>query len=251
MKRNIRLLCISFCIIFSFHSIVFAESEIGNLTFMLGRPVDVKVKHAGQEKWTNAQLKMKIFNQDIIKTSKEARCEVKLLDGSIIRIGESSEFEFNQANVTNSTKDVKAAIKKGKIWANLKKMKGKQESFQIKTPTAVCAVRGTIYRIDSGKESKFLVYDGIVDVGPNTFWGKTEQTPTKSLKPVEVPGPHEIPPPYQVSLDEWVKIVKGYQIIVRPDGKFAKSKFDDDKDSQLDWVKWNKNLDTQGSNTDQ
>ncbi|NIA29810.1 MAG: hypothetical protein GWP06_07880, partial [Actinobacteria bacterium] len=81
------------------------------------------------------------------------------------------------------------------------------------------------------------------DVGPTSFWGQSPTGKSKSLKPVEVPGPYEIPPPYEISLEEWVRIVKGFQIVVRPDGKFAKSRFDKAQDAKLDWVRWNKQRD--------
>jgi len=186
---------------------------------------------------------MAVQNADLIRTKAESRCEVKLLEGSVVRIGENSEFEFTDASVKKNSKKVKARLKRGRIWSNITKLRTKQEGFQIKTPTAVCAVRGTVYRIDADSSTKCLVYAGAVDVGPTSFWGQSRTGKPKSLKPVEVPGPYEIPPPYEVSLEEWVRIVKGFQIVVRSDGKFAKSRFDEARDAKLDWVRWNKQRD--------
>lgn len=219
------------------------ESKIGNISFFIGRPQDVQIKHKSDKTWCNAGLKMTVRNADKIRTRAESRCEVKLLEGSVVRIGENSEFEFTDASVKKSSKKVKARLKRGKIWSNITRLRAKQEGFQIKTPTAVCAVRGTIYRIDADSSTKCLVYAGVVDVGPTSFWGQSQAGKSKSLKPVEVPGPYEIPPPYEVSLEEWVRIVKGFQIVVRPDGKFAKSRFDKAQDAKLDWVRWNKQRD--------
>ncbi len=219
------------------------ESEIGKISFILGRAQDVQIKNKSAKTWSNATLKMIVLNADLIRTKTESRCEVTLLDGSVVRIGENSEFEFTDASIKKNSKKVNAQLKRGRIWSNVTKLRAKQEGFQIKTPTAVCAVRGTIYRIDADSSTKCLVYDGTVDVGPTSFWGQPQAGQTKSLKPVEVPGPYEIPPPYEVSLEEWVRIVKGFQIVVRPDGKFAKSRFDEAKDAQQDWVHWNKQRD--------
>lgn len=219
------------------------ESEIGKISFLLGREQDIQIKHKSDKTWRNAKLKMSVKNADLIRTKSESRCEVKLLEGSVVRIGENSEFEFTDASVKKNSKKVKASLKRGRIWSNITKLRAKQEGFQIKTPTAVCAVRGTVYRIDADSSTKCLVYDGAVDVGPTSFWGQSRAGKSKSLKPVEVPGPYEIPPPYEVSLEEWVRIVKGFQIVVRPDGKFAKSRFDKAQDEKLDWVRWNKQRD--------
>jgi len=76
-------------------------------------------------------------------------------------------------------------------------------------------------------------------VGPTSFWEQWQHPKTKSLEPVEVPGPQEIPGPYEVSLEEWVRIVNGFQIEVRGDNKFARSRIDSDKDARDEWIRWN------------
>ncbi|HQG45285.1 MAG TPA: hypothetical protein PLG50_06480, partial [bacterium] len=65
----------------------------------------------------------------------------------------------------------------------------------------------------------------------------------QSGPPQEVSGPKQIPGPFEVSLEQWQQIVRGQQIVVRKDGKFAKSPIDEKSDAADDWVKWNKQLD--------
>ncbi|MBN1996510.1 FecR domain-containing protein [candidate division KSB1 bacterium] len=212
-----------------------AGNCIGTLSFMIGTTGQVQILRQDNSEWMDAELYTSIFEKDKIRTGQEARCEIKLTDGGVIRIGEETEYEFIQA----TDKGKKSQVNGGRIWANLSKRKRKSE-FEIKTPTAVCAVRGTIYRIDADSTTRCLVYDGAVDVGPTSFWEQTSEIQKpKSLKPVEIPGPYEIPPPYEVSLEDWIRIVKGYQVIVRADGKYAKSRFDKEQDASIDWVKWN------------
>lgn len=229
-----------FTVIFSFMLMngAAAKEAIGHISFILGAPGDVKIKHEDQNNWQAAKLKTEVFKADAIKTGEESRCEVKLKENSVIRIGENSVFEFTQAAISKSSKEIKTELKSGRVWSNLIKGK-KNDEFQIKAPTAVCAVRGTIFRVDADTSTTCLVYDGSVDVGPVSFWGKPTSRTSKSLEPVEVPGPVEVPPPFEVSLDQWMEIVKGFQITVRPDGKFAKSRFDEKKDAAQDWVRWN------------
>jgi hypothetical protein len=62
----------------------------------------------------------------------------------------------------------------------------------------------------------------------------------------EVPGPEEIPGPYEVTLEQWRMIVAGQMISVNKEGKFSEKKFDMDKASEDDFVKknleWDKEL---------
>jgi hypothetical protein len=220
------------------------ENAIGTVSFLIGGPNDVQIKHKELQDWSPAKLNTSVLSGDAMQTKQESRCEVKLLDGSVIRIGENTLFEFTEASISKSTKNVKSELKKGQVWSNLTKVKSK-EGFQIKAPTAVCAVRGTIYRVDADSTTKCLVYDGSVYVGPVGFWGQPLQRGNKSLQPIQVPGPQQVPGPYEVSLDQWISIVKGYQIEVRADGKFASSRFDEKRDAELDWVRWNLERDAQ------
>jgi len=222
------------------------EKGIGYISFLLGAPSDILIKHRGYNGWDTARLQSPIRNGDIIRTEKESRCEIKLNDGSIIRIGEATTFDFTDAKITSSERKVSTKLIQGQIWVNLKKFFSKKDGFRILAPTAVCAVRGTIYRVDADTTTHIAVYDGEVDVGPTSFWGQWQQPKLKSLEPKEIPGPQEIPGPYEVSLEEWVCIIKGFQIEVRADSKIAKSRIDGDKDARDEWVRWNHERDRLG-----
>lgn len=219
------------------------DNKIGTISFLIGAPTDVRLQHQDSAVWYTAKLRMEVKNGDVIRTEKESRCEVKLNDGSIIRIGEETTFDFTDAIISSASKKVSSKLKRGKIWANLRRFIGKKDRFRILAPTAVCAVRGTIYRMDADSTTRVAVYDGEVDIGPVSFWGQAQQPRSKSLEPVEVPGPYEIPGPYEVSLEEWVRIVKGFQIKVRGDGKFAKLRIDRERDARDEWVRWNQERD--------
>jgi len=220
-------------------------AQIGSVTFLLGGPGDIQVQHTGSTVWDSVKLKMAILDGDLLKSRVESRCEIKLLDGTIIRIGENTTFHFTEANIKEKLRQVKADLQAGEVWVNVPTTKNSKNSFQIKAPTAVCAVRGTVYRIDADSTTKCVVYDGTVSVGPISQWGKPLPRTGKSLQPYPVPGPSQVPGPYQVTLEQWQQIVKGYQIVVRADGKFSSEKVDEHQDAALDWVKWNKQLDAQ------
>ena len=57
-------------------------------------------------------------------------------------------------------------------------------------------------------------------------------------------GPVQIQGPREVSLREWFEIIKAQQqIVVRPDGSYARSDFNLEEDAKLEWVQWNKERD--------
>ncbi|MFZ5516718.1 MAG: FecR family protein [Candidatus Zhuqueibacterota bacterium] len=213
------------------------QDSLGKITFILGDEGDVTILHADQQEWVNAKLYQPVFNGDQIMTRAESRCEIKLNDKSLIRIGENSSIILSKTNLTNLNSEVTT----GRVWANIKTLK-KKSSFEMRTPTAVCSIRGTIYRVDADSSTKVLVYEGAVDVGPLTSAHKDSAAPKEQKiyqPPHEVPGPTQVPGPFQVSLDQWVRIVAGYQIEVRQDGKYYQSKINSAIDTQDDWVKWN------------
>lgn len=217
-----------------------ASAAIGKITFMLGDEGDVAIRRLHDTRWIAARFKMDIFKGDQLRTVAESRCEIKLADGSIIRIGENSMFDFGESNLSKYSRQVDASLKKGKIWANVTKSFAANNKFEVKSPTAVCAIRGTIYRMDTDSTTRVGVYEGKVDVGPTNDLRQQLQQNFRPGAPQQVPGPTQIPGPFQVSLEQWVQLVQGYQLEVRANGRYAKTQIDSVKESRSDWVQWNK-----------
>lgn len=213
--------------------------ELGKITFVLGRPGEVRVLHVNDDLWRPAKTKMPVYLGDKINTQAESRCEVKLSDGSIIRIGENSQFDFEKSLVTSKKRNFDAALAHGKIWANIVSLVW-GERFEIKSPTAVCAIRGTVYSFEADSTTRVAVYHGQVDVGPTQALREQLQTaPRPAGPPQQIPGPTQVPGPYQVSLEQWVRLVQGYQIEIRANGRYAQTPIDQQRNQQNDWVQWN------------
>ena len=205
---------------------------------------------------------MPVKENDVIKTLAKSRCEITLVGGGKLRIGENSELEITEANVKPMEKNFSATLKKGDIWVAAKAAFGEKKNVAVRTPTAVAAIRGTKYRAKAGEdESSVLVYDGKVDVNAakNVVEARKQQmrqgfqppggAPKFKLGPVtEVQAPTQVAGPYEVSLEDWISLVEGMQINVRKDGKYSMFKFDQDTDAGLDFVKWNKEQDAKDEN---
>jgi len=153
-----------------------------------------------------------------------------------------------------------AHLKKGSVWVSAKAAFGEKKNISVRTPIAVAAIRGTIFKTKAGdKESSVQVYEGNVDVNKaNNFlkerhekrksFGQGAPTgkPKFTLGPVtEVKAPTQVSGPYEISLEDWISLAKGMQINIREDGKYHLFEFDQSKDDEDEFVRWNKQQDGQ------
>ena len=233
-----------------------ASKNFGKISLHLGK---VEVQSGGAGDWTKAKPNFPVKEGDIIRTLAKSRCEITLVGGGKVRIGENAELVLSAANVKPMEKNFNASLKKGNIWVSAKAAFGEKKNVSVRTPTAVAAIRGTKYRAKAGEdESEVLVYDGKVDVNAaknvieerqirrKSFApGGPNEKPKFTLGPVtEIKAPTQVSGPYEVTLEEWITLAEGMQINVRKDGKYHMFEFDQGKDADLDFVKWNKELDS-------
>ncbi len=221
------------------------QTSVGKVSFPLG---NVLVLSKGETRFSKATFNMPVKNGDKVETKKQSRCEITFNDGSIVRIDERSIYTIEKAIITDDKKEVESSLSIGKLWANLKKLIRGKDSWKLKSPAAVVAVRGTVYRMNAGADSstQVLVYDGQVDVRPATFGAGQSGLGAAPGPPRQIQAPTQVAGPTQVSMRQWFEIVKAQQqIVVRPDGSYAKSDFNLQEDEKLDWVQWNKKRDAE------
>jgi hypothetical protein len=219
------------------------KDVVGKISFKLN---NVLLLAKGAEQFKQVTFQMPLKNGDRIETKKESRCELTFSDGSVVRIDEMSIYTVEKAEIQESKKEVESTLSVGKLWANVKRLVGTKDSWKLKSPAAVVAVRGTIYRMNAGADSstQVLVYDGSVAVSPAAPAGQPQMGTVPGGPPRQVQGPSQVAGPQLVSMETWFEIVKAQQqIIIRPDGTYAKSEFNLQEDGKLDWVMWNKERD--------
>ncbi|NOX36281.1 MAG: FecR domain-containing protein [Calditrichaeota bacterium] len=250
MWRRIRHLFIipMFIVLMSFMQV--AREPIGKITFPLNR---VFVIRAGTSQLLMAHFNMEVYPGDKIETKKESRCEITLKNGDVVRIDENSIYTLEDVKISEKEVKAESFLSVGRLWSNIRKIFSKDDYFKVKSPSAVIAVRGTIYRVNANPDTttQVFVYDGEVQVSPySPGMGKAvqpgQQAPQqpRSLKPTYVPPPTYVAPPQEVSLETWIEIVRAQQqIVIKPDGTYEKAEFDPVKDAQLEWVQWNKRRD--------
>jgi len=216
---------------------------VGEISFPLG---NVLVYEKGKTRATKATFKMPLHNGDKIETKKTSRCEMKFKDGSVVRIDEQTIYTIDHAQFKEKEKQVEASLSLGRLWANVKKLFSRSDSWKLKSPAAVVAVRGTIYRMDAAADSSTTVrvYEGNVAVSPPVPPSQQQGMGVAPGKPQQVAPPTQVQGPKQVSVEQWIEIIKAQQqIVVRPDGSYTKSDFDMQQDAESEWVKWNQERD--------
>ncbi len=192
------------------------------------------------------RMGMSVYQDNIIKTGAESKVEIKGFNGGVIRIAELSTVQIQGPDSQDDRKSG-ASVIGGKIWANMKAViLSDKSSVAFDTPTATAGIRGTVFRVDvegDASATDVLVYEGKVVVKPEVIEKKQQGSADPAGERYEVGGPSEIEGPREVSLEEWITIVAGQQIRVEQSGNFSTWQFDAKKDSEDDWVRYNKERD--------
>jgi hypothetical protein len=202
------------------------KKEVGEIDFRLG-----SINSKNRTKMTPLDEEDKVFEKDTLQTGKESRCEIKLMDGSILRLSENTKYIIDQFEQSGEKVSFQGYLVSGESWTNVNKLDSKKKDFKVKSPIAVAAVIGTSYKMTSdGKITEISVLDGQVEVDlEKEKKAELKIEPKKdsgSMAPKQSSGPKQIPGPYEVTLSEWISIVKGEKISIRNDGKYNKTKTD-------------------------
>jgi len=116
---------------------------------------------------------------DIVRTGRRSRAQLQLADGSVLNIGSLTKIQIGEFSFDAERKIRKSSISdfRGKVRAAVSKSTNKNSFFEIKTPGAVAAVRGTGFGVDaiSPRETIVVTYTGAVQV--SNRHGSPQQKP--------------------------------------------------------------------------
>lgn len=109
-----------------------------------------------------------LWDNDIIRTAADSNATLQFVDGSKILIQADSEMKMERLMSYGATgmADTKVRLESGRSHNNVIPHSGPGSRFEISTPSAIAAVRGTEYRISAEKsgESRAEVLTGAVGV---------------------------------------------------------------------------------------
>jgi hypothetical protein len=219
----------------------------GSVTFLAG-----EASRAAGGKAEKLAVGKAVYQGDLLETQKRTRLEVKLADGSVVRLGPSSKAEVQAAAFGKSVEDRKVSAKLvvGKVWANVAKAVGGEQRFEVKTENAVAGVRGTTFRVDAATDRSVVVkvYSGTVAVASGPIPRPEHNAPGTPGSTGSPSGKRErvqISGPQQVTREQWEKIVTNMmEVRVSSDGvptepeKFALATPGEDE-----WEEWNRTRD--------
>lgn len=108
---------------------------------------DVKVKTANESNWTPAEVGMKLSQAATIKTGKKSWAELRVGMVGGIRIKENTEVVLNElSSKPNGSENIILYMNIGEMLVDARGI-AKDTDFQVRTPTTIAAVRGTIYNV--------------------------------------------------------------------------------------------------------
>jgi beta-lactam-binding protein with PASTA domain len=104
---------------------------------------EVEVLKKQEKEWKKAKLYAELSTGDRIRTMISAKCDLKLSDGSLINIKESSIMDITQLLEEGAKTNSSFKLWIGEIKARIQRLKTKDSSMNFHTPTAVMGLRGT------------------------------------------------------------------------------------------------------------
>lgn len=118
--------------------------EIGCLYDLKGA---VEIKPAAGS-WAPALKGRPLSEGDAVRTGKGAWCELLFRDGSFIKLDGESETAAEELKAGPLERFFSFSFLRGKaLWLAGKVSPGRKSGFRVRTPSAVCAVRGTDFSV--------------------------------------------------------------------------------------------------------
>lgn len=215
-----------------------AAPSIAEVTFLAGQ-----AEQRATGDWKAMSVGSKVNEGTRLRTLADSRLETKLADGSLLRLGPSSEVTLERFKVDKAKGQKKANVRLfiGRLWASVTKLVGSESSFEVSTANAVAGVRGTRFEAaqDSGGNTTVKVYDGRVLISNQPIYAVKGATKAKR---VQVAGPAEI------SKKQWTELVASAMqlVTVSATGDMSAAETFAAADPKADdWEAWNAERDKQ------
>ena len=131
------------------YSFAAEEKRTANITSLEGK---AEVKLAGQPDWTAVQSGATLNEGDTLKTDANSKAVLAL--GAKSEVGTVEVSEKSQLLLSSMVFDQKTNTSKtlldlamGEVLIKAQKVQGEQSKFEVKTPTSIVGVRGTVFKV--------------------------------------------------------------------------------------------------------
>jgi len=135
---------------------------------------DVRIRNRGTIFWHDAKVNEILGAGDQIETKKDGKIEIKLENDNVIILKPNTKLILRKLTIDLKTGDYENLLESniGKIRAKVERIKGNSK-FEIKTPTAVACVRGTIIYLLVYPDSTMAFFEEGVGFITNPFLEQT------------------------------------------------------------------------------
>ena len=144
----------------------------------------VEVQRGGRGAWQPLVQKLAVKVGDNVRTGKNSQVEFVYADGTRFKLMPESQLTVSRASYNSALKseDSDLHLTQGKVFVRIMKSLTPSSSFQVDTPTAVAAVRGTIFSVEAKEgRTQVAVWKGHVDVSSTNGKEQTQITPGRCV----------------------------------------------------------------------
>jgi len=136
---------------------------------------EVRIYKKGAKDWRSVRMNELFQEGDKIQTGANGTAEIRLSNGNMIYLLANTEFAAAKLVYNAKTGEYENSFESsmGKVKAVVVKL-GTNSKFQVKTPTAVCGVRGTVVYLNIGPAGTQGYYEGGGGYMNSTITGQTQ-----------------------------------------------------------------------------
>ncbi|MFP4498582.1 MAG: FecR domain-containing protein [Vulcanimicrobiota bacterium] len=145
MKK--KLIIISICL-FLVLTINTLQAKVSDWKLVVKVKGTVESKFELADRWKLIWQSRKLTNGDLARTGKDSRAKIRLADQSVVTLGQNTQVEMSQFEVKEKNTLTKIKLFYGKVRSTVGKMAGKKTEFEVETPNALLAARGTEFYVD-------------------------------------------------------------------------------------------------------
>lgn len=127
----------------------------------------LRYRSKGSDLWNEARGRVVLHDGDDIYTDPNSAALLKLSDDSVIKVAANTQMRLDQIALTQTGHSAsRMVLSMGRIYCKVKESVENMNDFEVQTPTAVAAVRGTVWSVASNESKDYVsVRKGTVDVG--------------------------------------------------------------------------------------
>lgn len=138
---------------------------VGHFTMVVGQ---IDLLKSGTEQAEPVQKNQAVELGDIVRSKSHSKAQITLTDQTVLSIAENSRLQINGFRFPEEERQKKSLIRmfRGKLRSAVHAQAGGQTHFEVTTPTAVAAIRGTDFFtiVHSSVLSEIIVKQGRVGV---------------------------------------------------------------------------------------